>query len=186
LHVAVHFGESWKEGGLLSTLERLEELVRYGLIHQLDNSNPLFAARDPENPLQLYSQQEWQQICRLQRSIFQFLARRGIALGINPTSNDLLTRSLRQREGWRFRALSEPLDEGMPPAANLMFPQESQARPLLIVVGNDNSRLYPSRIAGAFLTVSEELAHLWEASGSACAGVYGKLPTRAMAQLIMN
>lgn len=186
LHVAVHFGESWREGGLLPTLERLEELVRYGLVHQLDNANALFAARDPANPLQSYSSQDWQQISHWQRRIFQFLAARGIALGINPTSNDLLTRSLRQREGWRFRALNEPLGEGMPPVAGLMFPQESQSRPLVMVVGNDNSRLYPSRIAGAFLTVSEELAQLWEASGPASAGVYGQLPTQDIARLVMN
>jgi hypothetical protein len=186
LHIAVHFGESWREGGLLSTLERLEELVRYGLIHQLDNANALFAVRDPANPLQSYSQQDWQQISHLQHSILQFLATRGIALGINPTSNDLLTRSLRRREGWRFRALNEPLGGGMPSVVELMFAPESQSRPLLIVVGNDNSRLYPSRIAGAFLTVSEELAHLWEASGSVNVSVFGQLPTRAIARLMTN
>jgi hypothetical protein len=175
-----------ERGGILSTLERLGELVRYGLTHQLDNANALFGIRDDQNLLQKYSQQDRQQIGHLQRSIFQFLATRGIALGINPTSNDLLTRSLRQREGWRFRALNEPLGEEMPSAADSMFPQESQSKPLLIVVGNDNSRLYPSRISGAFLTVSEELAHLWEASGPASSGVYGQLSTRAIARLVMN
>jgi hypothetical protein len=62
LHVAAHFGKSWRAGGLLSTLEKLEELVRYGLIHQLDNANALFAVRDTENPLQSYSPEDWRQI----------------------------------------------------------------------------------------------------------------------------
>jgi hypothetical protein len=59
-------------------------------------------------------------------------------------------------------------------------------RPLVIVVGNDNSRLYPARIAGSFLTVSEELANLWDAPGSTYFSVYGKLSTEIIAQLIRN
>lgn len=185
-HVAVHFGESWHEGELVTRLEMLYDLVKHGVIHQLDNANALFAVKDLMCPHQAYSNDEWAEIRRLQRGIFETLADRGIALGINPTSNDLLTRSLRSREGWRFRALTEPLAVGQASVVDLMLGAYHRHRPLVIVVGNDNSRLYPARIAGSFLTVSEELANLWDAPGSTYFSVYGKLSTEIIAQLIRN
>ncbi|HZA21521.1 MAG TPA: hypothetical protein VFA32_02780, partial [Dehalococcoidia bacterium] len=185
-HVAVHFGESWHEGELRPRLEMLYELVKHGVIHQLDNANALFAVKDLMCPHQTYSNDDWAEIRRLQRSVFETLADRGIALGINPTSNDLLTRSLRRREGWRFRALTEPLAVGQASAVDLMLGAYHRHRPLVIVVGNDNSRLYPSRVSGSFLTVSEELANLWDAPGSSYFSVYGKLPTEIIAQLIRS
>lgn len=186
LHLAVHFGESWDEGELLAKLERLSELVNHGEIHQLDNANALFAVKDLLLPHQQYSNDEWVEIRRLQLSIFHSITDRGIVLGISPTSNDLLTRSLRLREGWRFRALTEPLGVGRPSVADQMLSWGYGRLPLIIVVGNDNSLLYPSRIAGGLLTVSEELANLWDARGSINFSVYGKLPTRLLAQLIHN
>jgi len=186
LHVAVHFGESWEKGALFPLLERLEALVRHGVIHQLDNANALFAVKDHHSPNQFYADSEWRNIARLQSSIFFLLARRGIALGINPSSNDWLTRSVRYRDGWRFRTLAEPLEAGSPSVTSLILGEGHQANPLSVVVGNDNSRIYPSRVPGSFLTVSEELVNLWEAPGSTYPSVYGKLPTLVLAQLIMN
>lgn len=112
IRVAVHFGEAWQEGELLTRLKILLELVEVGAIHQLDNSNALFAVKDLASAEQQYSNSEWAEIRQVQRQIFETLADRGIGLGINPTSNDLLTRSLRRREGWRFRALEEPMGVG--------------------------------------------------------------------------
>lgn len=185
-HVAVHFGESWHQGELVTRLEMLYDLVKHGVIHQLDNANALFAVKDLMCPHQVYSNDEWTEIRGLQRGIFETLADRGIALGINPTSNDLLTRSLRRREGWRFRALTEPLAVGQASVVDLMLGAFHRHRPLVIVVGNDNSRLYPSRISGSFLTVSEELANLWDVPSSIYFSVYGKLSTEFIAQLICN
>jgi hypothetical protein len=185
-HIAVHFGESWPEGELIDRLGMLYDLVKHGVIHQLDNANALFAVKDLMCPHQVYSNDEWAEIRRWQRGIFETLADRGIALGINPTSNDLLTRSLRRREGWRFRALTEPLAVGQASVVDLMWGAYHRHRPLVLVVGNDNSRLYPSRIAGSFLTVSEELANLWDVPGSMYFSVFGKLSTEIVAQLIYN
>ncbi len=167
-------------------LESLEALVRHGVIHQLDNANALFAVKDHHSPNQLYADSEWRNIARLQSSIFFLLAKRGIALGINPSSNDWLTRSLRNRDGWRFRTLAEPMDTESPSVTSLILGEGDQANPLAVVVGNDNSRIYSSRVPGCFLTVSEELANLWDAPGSTYPSVFGKLPTLVLAQLIMN
>lgn len=186
LHVAVHLGESWLEGDLPDKLNMLWDLVAHGVIHQLDNANALFAVKDLTSRHQQYSNDEWVEIRRLQQANFQAMADRGIVLGINPTSNDLLTRSLRRREGWRFRALTEPLGLGHPAAADLMLSAGPGHRPLIVVVGNDNSRLYPSRVAGGFLTVSEELANLWDTPSSIHSSVYGKLSTTDIARIIRN
>ena len=48
MHVAIHFAESWHDGGLIRTLERLELLVNNGVLDQLDNANALFARNDAE------------------------------------------------------------------------------------------------------------------------------------------
>ena len=186
MRIAVHFGESWQEGNLLLRLKVLEDLARFGSIHQLDNANALFAVRDLLSSHQVYSTHDWAQIRRVQHTVLEILAERGIVLGINPTSNDLLTRSLRQREGWRFRGLDEPLGVGMASMLDLMGPGIFHGEPLVVVVGNDNSRLYPSRIAGCFLTVSEELANLWDAPGSTEFSIYGKYSTKVIARLISN
>ncbi|MCI0795387.1 MAG: hypothetical protein J4N99_01085 [Chloroflexi bacterium] len=185
MHVAMHFGEAWRPGELPATLLRLETLVRSGDIRQLDNSNAIFAIRDTTNPVQAYSDEEWNEIGALQVSVFGQLIGRGIGLGINPTSNDWLTRSLRQREGWRLRHHNQPVTPGDASVIDMMFP-EGGVEPLVMVVGNDNSRIYPSRVQNSYLTVSEELANLWEIPGSCEPSVFGKLPTRAIAQLIMN
>ena len=107
MHVAVHFGESWTDGALLDTLEKLKVLVRHGVIDQLDNANALFAMKDANSRNQRYADAEWRSIARMQLCILELMAQRGIALGINPSSNDWLTRSLRRREGWRFRELND-------------------------------------------------------------------------------
>ena len=186
LHVAVHFGESWSEGTLIEVLERLEALVRHGVIHQLDNANALFAVKDLKSRSRRYADADWRNIARIQGNIFGLLAKRRIALGINPTSNDWLTRSLRQRDGWRFRELGEPLEQGSASVIDRMFSNDHQSNPLIMVVGNDNSQLYPSRVPESFLTVSEELANLWRAPGSSHFSVYGKLETGIIAQFILN
>lgn len=185
-HVAVHFGESWPAGELLRTLERMETLVRGGVIDQLDNANALFAVNELEDENNCYTEAIWDDISRLQVAIFGLLVKRGIILGINPTSNDWLTRSLRRREGWRFRRHDEPLGGGLGSVVQMISADDGQQEHLKLVVGNDNSRIYPSRIAGSFLTVSEELANLWKAPGSSSFSVYGKLPTRVIAQFIYN
>jgi len=186
LRVAVHFGESWQEGELLTRLKILLELVEVGAIHHLDNANALFAVKDLASPDQQYSNSEWAEIRRVQRQVFETLADRGVGLGINPTSNDLLTRALRRREGWRFRTLQEPMGVGMLSVADLMGGILGDSRPLVLVVGNDNSRLYSSRVSGGLLTVSEELANLWKAHGSTEPSVYGKVSTEIIAQIITN
>lgn len=185
MHVAVHFGESWSAGDLLGTLQRLEALARTGDFHQLDNSNALFATRCSDSPNQTYSAEEWMEIGGLQVNAFRLLINRGIGLGINPTSNDWLTRTLRHQEGWRLRGLDEPVADGMPSVMNMMFPEEGEAS-LVVVVGNDNSRIYPSRVRNSYLTVSEELANLWQTPSSSEPSVFGKHPTRFIAQLILN
>lgn len=185
MHVAMHFGESWQSGELLVTLQRLEALARNGDICQLDNSNALFATRDTKNPVQVYSDDEWNEIGRIQGSAFGLLVERRIGLGINPTSNDWLTRSLRQQEGWRLRQHDESLTPGGPSVIDMMS-SESGVNPLVMVVGNDNSRIYPSRVRNSYLTVSEELANLWETPGSSEPSVFGKYPTRFIAKLILN
>lgn len=186
LRVAVHFAESWTMGTLLETLERLEELVTYGVIDNLDNSNGLFAFPDQAAPSSSYSSQVWKRITDLQYHIFQVLIQRRIAVGINPMSNDLLTRTLRREEGWRFRRFNEQLGEGLPSVLDMMSCQEESNERLRVVVGNDNSRFYPSRIDGAYLTVSEELASLWSLPGQSFGSVFGHLPTNAIARLILN
>jgi hypothetical protein len=186
LRVAVHFGESWKEGELPDRLKVLLDLVEVGDIHQLDNANALFAVKDLASPDQQYSNGEWAEIRRVQRQVFETLADRGIALGINPTSNELLTRALRGREGWRFRTLEEPMGVGMLSVVDLMGGILSDSKPLPLVVGNDNSRLYSSRVFGGLLTVSEELANLWKAHGSTEPSIYGKVSTEVIAQFITN
>lgn len=186
LRVAVHFGESWQEGELLARLKIMLELVEVGAIHQLDNANALFAVKDLANSEQQYSNTEWAEIRHVQREIFETLADRGIGLGINPTSNDLLTRSLRRREGWRFRALEEPMGVGMLSVVDLMAGNLGDSKPLALVVGNDNSRIYGSRVPGGLLTVSEELANLWKALGSTEPSVYGKISTEVIALIITN
>jgi hypothetical protein len=186
LRVAVHFGESWQEGELLTRLKILLELVELGDIHQLDNANALFAVKDLASSEQQYSNGEWAEIRRVQRQVFETLADRGIGLGINPTSNELLTRSLRDREGWRFRTLEEPMGVGMLSAVDLMGGILSDSKPLALVVGNDNSRIYSSRVSGGLLTVSEELANLWKAHGSTKPSVYGKVSTEIIALIITN
>lgn len=185
MHVAMHFGESWHAGDLLNTLQRLEALARSGDIQQLDNSNALFATRDAENPNQSYSAEAWAEISRIQGSAFKLLIERGIGLGINPTSNDWLTRSLREEEGWRLRGHNEPVNSGEPSVTEMMAPEHGEKQ-LVMVVGNDNSRIYPSRVKNSYLTVSEELATLWETSGSSETSVFGKFPTKFIAQLILN
>ena len=185
-HVVVHFGESWREGELLRLLGEIADLVKNGVIHHLDNANALFAANDTDSPIANYSESEWRDIARLQSDIFFSLAGRGIALGVNPASNDWLTRSLRHQDGWRFRRLDEPLDPDSPPVASRILGEGNQPNPLTVVVGNDNSRIYPSRLAGSYLTVSQELANLWGVAGSTPTSIYGKLPTQLIARLITN
>ena len=185
MHVAMHFGESWHLGDLPGTLGRLEALARVGDIRQLDNSNALFATRDAENETQTYSKDDWDEIGGLQANTFRLLVERGIGLGINPTSNDWLTRSLRHQEGWRLRRLDEPVAAGEPSVTDMMF-RIGDAKSLVMVVGNDNSRIYPSRVQGSYLTVSEELANLWDTPGSSEPSVFGKFPTIFIAQLILN
>ncbi len=63
--------------------------------------------------------------------------------------------------------------------------EESNER-LRVIVGNDNSRIYSSRIDGAYLTVSEELASLWSMPGRSNGSIFGLLPTNAIARLILN
>ena len=159
LDIAIHFAESWHDGGLIRTLERLELLVRNGVIDQLDNANALFATNDFRSLIQRYSDPEWQYIAKLQRNILGLLMEREIGLVINPTSNDWLTRTLRKKEGWRFRELTEPLTDGFPSVVEFMIFESNRTKPLVMSVGNDNSRIYPSRVEG-LLTVSEELASL--------------------------
>jgi len=186
LRVAVHTGESWREGELLTRLKILQELVEVGPIHQLDNANALFAVKDLAVPDQQYSNSEWGEIRQVQRHVFETLADRGIGLSINPTSNDLRTRELRSREGWRFRTLAEPMGVGMLSVVDLMGGILGNSKPLALVVGNDNSRLYSSRVSGGLLTVSEELANLWKAHGSTEPSVYGKVSTEIIALIITN
>lgn len=191
LWVAVHFAESWPKGGLLDTLERLEQLIRYGVIDHLDNSNALFATPDENSGTKAYAECDWRVITYLQHHIFGLLTKRGIPLGINPTSNDWLTRSLRAKEGWRFRKFDELLGEGLPSVLEMMVCGEETPDRLRIVVGNDNSRIYPSRIEGTHLTVSEELASMWNAPGRAVPGqtngsVYGVIPTNGISRLVLN
>jgi hypothetical protein len=186
LRVAVHFGESWREGELLTRLKMLLELVEVGAVHQLDNANALFAVKDLASSDQQYSNSEWSEIRQVQRQVFDTLADRGIGLGVNPTSNDLLTRTLRRREGWRFRALEEPMGVGMVSVVDLVGGIPGDTKPLALVVGNDNSRLYSSRVFGGLLTVSEELANLWRTHGSTEPSVYGKVSTEIIALIITN
>ena len=186
LRVAVHFGESWQEGELLIRLKILQDLVEFGTIQQLDNANILFAVKDLANSDRLYSNDHWAEIRQVQRKILDAMVKREIALGINPTSNDWLTRSLRRREGWRFRELEEPLGVGMASVVDLMIGGRVDSKHLIVVVGNDNSRLYGSRVPGGFLTVSEELANLWDAHGSIECSIYGKVSTEVVARLISN
>lgn len=186
LHNAVHFGESWSEGGLLPTLVHVKTLVNGGDIRQLDNTNALFATKDSENQTQRYSDSDWNEISLLQIEIFGLLIKNGICLCINPSSNDWLTRTLRKREGWRIRRHDEPVHEGALSVSDLIMADKSKAEHLVLLVGNDNSRIYPTRIPGAFLTVSEELANMWKAPGSSHKSVYGKLPSESIAQLILN
>lgn len=186
LRVAVHFAESWTEGTLLETLERLEALVSYGIIDNLDNANGLFAAPDEAASVSRYTPRVWNTIADLQHHIAQVLIRRRIALGINPMSNDLLTRSLRRTEGWRFRKFDEPMGEALPSMLELMSCEEESDERLRVVIGNDNSRIYPSRIDGVYLTVSEELASIWSMPGRSSVSVFGHLPTTAIARLILN
>ena len=119
------------------------------------------------------------------------MTNRGIVLGINPTSNDWLTRKIRRQEGWRFRDLNEPFWTGAPSVIEMMNCEEESVTRLRLVVGNDNSRIYPSRVEGAYLTVSEELANLWSAVGApkgsgSNASVYGAFPTSTIGRLIKN
>ena len=186
LHNAVHFGESWYPGGLISTLLNLKALVNSKSIHQLDNANALFTTNDSENQQRQYSEVEWNEIGLLQTDIFGLLIERGITLCVNPSSNDWLTRSLRKSEGWRIRRHDEPVSKGEPAVSDLITAGKNEADHLAMLVGNDNSRIYPARIPGAFLTVSEELANLWKAPGSSHKSIYGKLPTESIAQLIIN
>ena len=194
LRVAVHCGESWHEGGLVQTLEGLKELTNNGVLNHLDNANALFAAPDPSSAHQHYSEAEWNSIAELQWQVFASLTNRGIALGINPTSNDWLTRKIRRQEGWRFRNLAEPFWAGAPSVIEMMNCEDDSASRLRLVVGNDNSRIYPSRIEGDYLTVSEELASLWSAPGRSndsnahvsTDSVYGTFPTATVARLIKN
>ncbi len=69
---------------------------------------------------------------------------------------------------------------------DLMSCEEESDERLRVVVGNDNSRIYPSRIYGAYLTVSEELASMWSMPGRCNGSVFGHLPTTAIARLILN
>ncbi len=191
LRVAVHCGESWHEGGLIEALEGLQELTNNGVLDHLDNANALFAAKDSSSSKQHYSQAEWNSISELQWRVFAALTNRGIALGINPTSNDWLTRKIRRQEGWRFRDLNEPFWTGAPSVIEMMNCEEELGTRLRLVVGNDNSRIYPSRINGAYLTVSEELASLWSVPGQSDASpsnnsVYGTFPTATIARFIKN
>lgn len=186
LRVAVHFAESWPAGSLLETLARLEELVTHGVIDHLDNANGMFAVLDEASPGSRYSALEWKMVADLQRHIVQALIERRITLGINPTSNDFLTRSLRRQEGWRFRKFNELLGNGLSSMLDMMSCAEESDERLRVIVGNDNSRLYPSRITGAYLTVSEELASLWSIPGRCDESIFGALPTSAVAQLILN
>ena len=186
LKVAVHFAESWPAGSLLETLERLDELVTRGVIDHLDNANGMFAVLDEASQGSRYSVPEWKMMADLQRHIFQVLIKRCITLGINPTSNDFLTRSLRRQEGWRFRKFNEPLGEGLPSVLDLISCEEESDERLRVIVGNDNSRIYPSRITGVYLTVSEELASLWSVPGRCDESIYGALPTSAVGRLILN
>lgn len=186
LRVAVHFAESWAKGALLETLERLEQLVTYGVIDNLDNANGLFAVQDEAAPVSHYSTKDWKAVAGLQHQVLQVMIQRRITLGINPMSNDLLTRSLRRGEGWRFRRFNEPLGAGLPPVLEMMSCEEESNERLRVVVGNDNSRFYPSRIDGAYLTVSEELASLWAKPGQSNGSVFGHLPTNAIARVILN
>ena len=190
LWVVVHFAESWPKGGLLDTLERLEELIRHGVIDHLDNSNALFAMPDENSRTNAYAECDWKVISHLQHYIFNLLMKRGIPLGINPTSNDWLTRSLRTNEGWRFRKFDELMGEGLPSVLEMMVCGEEIPDRLKIVVGNDNSRIYPSRIGGAHLTVSEELASMWSAPGAVPDqtndSVYGVIPTNGISRLVLN
>jgi hypothetical protein len=196
LRVAVHCGESWLEGGLIEALEGLYELTNHGVLDHLDNANALFAARDSSNSKQRYSEADWNSIAELQWRVFAALTNRGIALGINPTSNDWLTRKIRRQEGWRFRDLNEPFWTGAPSVIEMMNCEEESVTRLRLVVGNDNSRIYPSRVGGAYLTVSEELASLWSVRGRSNASrsnasrsndsVYGTFPTATIARFIKN
>ena len=186
MRIAVHFGESWVEGGLIETLESLNDLVSNGLLNHVDNVNALFAVRDEGAPDSRYTPTEWAAMADLQYQVIRTLMDRRIVLGINPTSNDWLTRSLRQREGWRFRKLDELFGAGLPSAVDLMDCEYGAPGRLQIVVGNDNSRIYPSRIEGAHLTVSEDLASIWSVPGRSNGCVYGALPTDPISRLILN
>ena len=75
---------------------------------------------------------------------------------------------------------------GMLSAVDLMGGILSDSKPLALVVGNDNSRIYSSRVSGGLLTVSEELANLWKAHGSTKPSVYGKVSTEIIALIITN
>ena len=186
LRVAVHFAESWKVGALPEILERLKELVTYGVIDHLDNANGLFAVPDENPPVSHYSPQDWKIMADLQLQIVQVLVQRRITLGINPTSNDMLTRALRRKEGWRFRKFDEQQGEGLPSLLDMMSCEEESDERLRVILGNDNSRIYSSRIDGAYLTVSEELASLWSMPGRSNGSIFGQLPTTGIARLILN
>ena len=75
---------------------------------------------------------------------------------------------------------------GVPSVVDFMGGNLVDSKPLVLVVGNDNSRLYSARVPGGLLTVSEELANLWKAHGSTEPSVYGKLSTEVIALLITN
>ncbi|MBI4341070.1 MAG: nucleoside monophosphate kinase, partial [Candidatus Omnitrophica bacterium] len=131
LHVGIHLAEAWLPGELEATLRHARALLDEGIVERAANLNALLV--DPESLPEV----ERATIRALQEEIIALLVAQGIPVEVNPTSNERLSQSLRDVEGWRFRDVTELIDRGVH-----------------VVVGQDNSETF---VTGG---LSREIARL--------------------------
>jgi len=181
--VGEHIGESWNVGELVESLQNVKHVVQTGHVDEINNVNALFAVKDAA-VTSLYDDATWELIYELQHEILEMVRVQGIALGMSPTSNDLLTRSLRRAEGWRIRELTESIGE-YSSIMDRMSSLLTDTQPLVFVIANDNSHVY-TPVEDGPLTVNQEYAKLLVPQSEYGKSPFGTLGISHIALLIMN
>jgi adenosine deaminase len=109
--VFYHIGEQWSPGTLQEKLHQMNNLLKNIQISYI--TNPVALLIDSATlDRGLYPKEANHCIQSLQIEILEKLINASTVLEISPTSNDILSRQLRQFEAWKFLPLHEILEKG--------------------------------------------------------------------------